>query len=163
MHIRTLGASAHLWGDLLRWLYSPTISMFLLTSTVTSVESLTCVSLDRWQTMLKIHHASANGNHLSALKVWNDCNMHLFIYSIPSLICGVYVAPFRWQSWEEKTSVFEWSSEPSQGKLWAILHLEIRIMGAQVGQAEKRGFQTGQLRGKLIWESTKGWWDGLMV
>lgn len=32
-------------------------------------------------------------------------------------------------------------------------------MGAQVGQAEKRGFQTGQLRGKLIWESTKGWWE----
>ncbi len=78
-----LWASAPSVGDLLRWLYSPTISMFLLTSTVTSVESLTCSPSIGDKPCLKIHHASANGNHLSALKVWNDFNMHLFIYSHP--------------------------------------------------------------------------------
>lgn len=34
-------------------------------------------------------------------------------------------------------------------------------MGARLGQAEKSGFQTGQLCEKLIWENTKEWWgDG---
>lgn len=131
---------------------------------ITSAKSLTCFPSLGNKPRLKIHHTSGNGNHLSALKVWNDFK-HAPLYILPclSLICGVYVAPFRWQSWEEKTSVFEWSSELSQGKLWAILHLEIRIMGAQVGQAEKRGFQTGQLCGKLIWERTKGRWDELIA
>lgn len=85
--------NTHLWasatsvGDLLQWLYSPTISIFLLTSTVlvgiTSTESLTCSPSIGDKPCLKIHHASVNGNHLSALKVWNDFNTHLFIYSHP--------------------------------------------------------------------------------
>lgn len=77
-----LWASATSVGDLLsRWLYGPTVSIFLLISTVlvgiTSVKVAYLLFLDRCQTTLK------NPPDLCALKVWDDFNTHLFIYSHP--------------------------------------------------------------------------------
>lgn len=88
--------------------------------------------------------------------VFTPACTHIFIYSVPKF-------DLRSLCWSRKTVMGRedkcfWM-KTSHGKLWAILHLKIRIMGAGLGRAEKRGFQTGQLCEKLIWENTKEWWE----
>lgn len=165
--------NAHLWasatsvGDLLQLLNSATIIYFSMYFNIEYAHVHNTRRASWTQSHLPPAVSTKQTTEKNSAHFWR-CQASLCSYNVPkiwfhfytrvhvlytlslSLMCGVYVALGR-QSWEEKTSVFGWSGETSHGKLWAILHLKIRIMGARLGQAEKRGFQTA-----ITWEADLG-------